>query len=324
MLQGESGLGKSMFLRDLVRRAPQIVVFLPATRCAQGVLEAIQGKLEGPARDPEYLRKLIYAGAIDIAIDGLNEVSADTRARVVQFAESNFKGNLIIATQPMEWSAPPLARTFVLLPLADQQIEAFLSSRQTVLPDDVEVTSEDYRDRCRQFLKGALSDALPEPTREANRRVLSNPMDLSLVAQMLARGQIPDLFQLQEQHYRVMAEDYKQRNQDHEFPLKAFAARVYDMRCTDETAFASGEFPNELAAMARHKMVIPRHTAEQEADAAPRWTFRHDKVMDYFLVQAFLGPGNERPTNASRRSAISRHLFAACQSAAVRGGGKAA
>jgi hypothetical protein len=39
----------------------------------------------------------------------------------------------------------------------------------------------------------------------------------------------------------------------------------------------------------------PRHTAEQDADAAPRWTFRHDKVMDYFLVQAFFGPGNERP-----------------------------
>jgi hypothetical protein len=42
-------------------------------------------------------------------------------------------------------------------------------------------------------------------------------------------------------------------------------------------------------------MVIPRQTAEQEAAAAPRWTFRHDKVMDYFLVQAFLGPDNERP-----------------------------
>jgi hypothetical protein len=133
VLEGESGFGKSMFLRDLVRRAPQIVVFLPATKCAQGVLEAIQAKLEGPARDPEYLRKLIYAGAIDIAIDGLNEVSAETRARAVQFAESNFKGNLIIATQPMEWSAPPLARTFVLLPLATEQIEAFLSSHRAVL-----------------------------------------------------------------------------------------------------------------------------------------------------------------------------------------------
>ena len=91
---GESGLGKSMFLRDLVRRASQTVVFLPATRCAQGVLDAIQGKLEGPARDPEYLRKLIYAGAIDSAIDGLNEVSTDTRARVVEFAETQDRAAL--------------------------------------------------------------------------------------------------------------------------------------------------------------------------------------------------------------------------------------
>ena len=75
-----------MFLRDLVRRASQTVVFLPATRCAQGVLDAIQGKLEGPARDPEYLHKL--------AIDGLNEVSTDTRARVVEFAETRDRAAL--------------------------------------------------------------------------------------------------------------------------------------------------------------------------------------------------------------------------------------
>ena len=84
---GESGLGKSMFLRDLVRRASQTVVFLPATRCAQGVLDAIRARWKARP-DPEYLRKLIYAGAIDSAIDGLNEVSADTRARVVEFAET--------------------------------------------------------------------------------------------------------------------------------------------------------------------------------------------------------------------------------------------
>ena len=44
--------------------------------------------------DPEYLCKLIYAGAIDSAIDGLNEVSADTRARVVEFAETQDRAAL--------------------------------------------------------------------------------------------------------------------------------------------------------------------------------------------------------------------------------------
>ena len=47
--------------------------------------------------------------------------------------------------------------------------------------------------------------------------------------------------------------------------------------------------------MARHKMIVPYHEQAAEADAVPHWAFRHDKIMDFFLVQAFLGLGNERP-----------------------------
>jgi hypothetical protein len=68
------------------------------------------------------------------------------------------------------------------------------------------------------------------------------------------------------------------------------------MRVNDEPAFRDDEFPNELAAMARHKMVIPYQEMAVAAGAKPRWTFRHDKIMDYFLVRAFLGEDNPRPT----------------------------
>ena len=304
ILEGESGLGKSMFLRHLVRDYQRLVVFLRAGDCSSGVLEAVQAKLEGPARDADYLRKLVYAGAIDVVIDGLNEVSADTRATIVEFSRRFLRGNLLLATQPMEWDPPPLAKIYALRPLADEQIETFLIGRLHTL--QVESTSvesnnssglsaEQFAKRCQDYVRGSLNGQLPKSTLDAARTVLSNPMDLTIVAQMLVHDQTPNLFELQQQHFRLMAEDYEQRYSGNAFPLNAFAERVYEMRLEDQPTFRENEFANELAAMARFKMIVPYHELAMKADAAPLWTFRHDKIMDFFLVQAFLGPGNERP-----------------------------
>ena len=79
VLIGDSGLGKSMFLRHLAKTSKQTVVYLPASKCEKGVIAAIQAKLHGQAQDAQFLKNLIYSGAIDICIDGLNEVTADTR-----------------------------------------------------------------------------------------------------------------------------------------------------------------------------------------------------------------------------------------------------
>ncbi|BAY36171.1 hypothetical protein NIES2111_04930 [Nostoc sp. NIES-2111] len=88
ILEGDSGLGKSMFLRHLLQNSRRIVVYLPAQKCHKGVIEAIQDKLHGQAQDADFLKNLIYSGAIDICIDGLNEVTAETRAKICQFVES--------------------------------------------------------------------------------------------------------------------------------------------------------------------------------------------------------------------------------------------
>jgi hypothetical protein len=295
VLEGESGLGKTMFLRHLVGRSRRIAVYLPAAKCDAGVAEAVQAKLHGPAADPRYLRNLIYAGAIDICIDGLNEVSAVTRAKVASFAESYFKGNIIIGTQPMEWSPPSTARTFVIQPLETDRIKAFLSSRGPILPADAEVTGPAYEAACAAYLEGALFTDQPEATLAAIRRALSNPMDLTTVAVMLARGRHPDLFHLQEQQYRLMAEDYARVNVGHAFPLEAFSERVYEMRLNDETALADTEFQAETACMARHKMTLSRQVQIDAQGFVTQWYFRHDKIMEFFIVQAFLGPANDRP-----------------------------
>ena len=131
LLVGDSGAGKSFFLRHLVSRSQRVVVYLSAQRCVSGVMEAIQQKLHGPARDPDYLQELIYVGSIDVCIDGLNEVSAEIRAYISAFLEQHFHGNVILATQRMQWTPPAtVKKTFELQLLTDQKIRDFLRSRK--------------------------------------------------------------------------------------------------------------------------------------------------------------------------------------------------
>jgi hypothetical protein len=299
VLEGESGLGKSMFARHLVQRSKRIVVYLPAEKCASGVMEAIQAKLHGPAKDAEFLRNLIYSGAIDLCIDGLNEVTADTRAKVAAFVESYFKGNVLMVTQPLEWRPPSTAPIEMMQPLTPDQIEGFLVSRQGTFRDDTPIMSGNYDEACRTFLKEALSDQQPMEILEAAQRILSNPMDLTLVAQMIASGHRPDLFRLQEQQYTVMAADYKRIHRDRDFPLMGFAERVFQLRLKDQLALPAEEYLDELKVMQRHKMVLTHHS-EARGTPTVECRFRHEKIREFFLVQAFLGSNNDRPTTYLR------------------------
>jgi HEAT repeat protein len=290
VLVGNSGLGKSMFLRHLVKTSPRIVVYLPAQKCEKGVIEAIQVKLHGQAQDAEFLKNLIYSGAIDICIDGLNEVTADTRAKITQFVECYFRGNIIMTTQPLEWIPPSTAKIFELQPLQRQQIEQFLISRQLRLPKDAKIQGDEYQQACKKYLTQALNEQQPREELDAAQRILSNPMDLSVVALMLSQGKQPNLFYLQEQQYKSMAEEYLQEwNQ--EFPLKKFSEAVYDMRLNDKQALPADEFYQALMSLEdeKYKMVVSRQWKDEKDEAKKEWYFRHDKIMDFFLVQNFLG-----------------------------------
>ncbi len=293
VLEGESGIGKTIFLRSLVKRARRVVVYLPAKKCVGGVLEAIQAKLHGPAQDPAFLRNLIYSGALDICIDGLNEVSADARAKITGFVESYFKGNILMSTQPLEWTPPATAKSYVLEPLTESQIETFLLTRKDNLPYYAQLVGNAYEQTCRHYLTATLDPQQSPETLAAMRQLLSNPMDLTLVAAMLARGETPDLFRLQQQQYRIMAEDYRQKHL-HKFPLRQFAEAVYQMRLKDEDTLSVGEFAEELQCMEHHKMAVSR-SLDEGGKSRTEWHFRHDKIADFFVVQAFLGPDNDKP-----------------------------
>ncbi len=294
VLIGDSGLGKSMFLRHLAKTSQQTVVYLLASKCEKGVIAAIQAKLHGQAQDAGFLKNLIYSGAIDICIDGLNEVTADTRSQIKQFVESYFRGNIIMTTQPLEWEPPTTAKIFYLKPLQQQQIEEFLISRQLHNGEDVTVQGAEYENACKKYLKQAFDNKQPQEELDAIERVLSNPMDLTLVAQMLSQGKQPDLFRLQEQQYNLMAAEYKQE-WGHSFPLKKFSSSVYEMRLNDGTTLDAEEYHQELLSLEdqKYKMVISRQWQNKNGEAMQEWYFRHDKIMDFFLVQNFLGDSDE-------------------------------
>jgi HEAT repeat protein len=290
ILIGESGLGKTMFLRHLAYTSRRIIVYLPAEKCKAGVMEAIHAKVIGQARDASYLRNLIWAGALDIYVDGLNEVTAGTRESISRFAESYFRGNILMATQPIDWRPPATARVYVLEPLERDQISKFLWQHEQFLRDDAVLRGTAYRDACERYLNEALRIDQPNETLHASMRSLSNPMDLTIVGDMIARDQHPDIFHLQQQQYDMMAAEFAVANGPKSFPLKEFSEMVYHMRLVDQRGIPSERFDAELVCMEQFKMVLRR----QESDAKRHWTFRHDKVMDFFIVQAFLGSDNSR------------------------------
>jgi HEAT repeat protein len=290
VLEGDSGLGKSMFLRHLVKNSQRILVYLPAQKCHKGVIEAIQDKLHGQAQDAGFLKNLIYSGAIDICIDGLNEVTAETRAKIVQFVESYFRGNIIMTTQPLEWTPPSTAKIYKLQPLEPQQIQEFLFSRQPRLPRNAQVQGVDYDQACTNYLTEVLKPQQAKEELDAAQRILSNPMDLTVVALMLSQGKYPNLFRLQEQQYNSMATEYLQEWKQ-EFPLKKFSAAVYEMRVEDKQALPADEFDQVIKSLSdeKYKMVVSRQWQDEKGEAKKEWYFRHDKIMDFFLVQNFIG-----------------------------------
>ena len=292
-LEGESGLGKTMFLRYLIRHSRRTAIYLRADNCSKGVIEAIQSKLHGPAQDPGFLKSLIHTGAIDICIDGLNEVSPDTRAHITEFVQNYPKANIIIASQPLEWIPPSTLKTYILQPLEEKQIETFLLTRKQSLPPDASVTGKDLEQACMNFLSDILNDELPVERIASAKRVLSNPIDLTLVALMLAYGQYPDLFHLMEQQFDLMNNDYK-RLYNSDFPLIAFSEMVFRMRLDDKIALYQKEYLNEIKSMEKHKMVLSRSIMDAQEKISTQWYFRHDKIMDYFITCTFLGPNNIR------------------------------
>jgi HEAT repeat protein len=296
VLEGQSGLGKTMLLLHLARKAKSTVVYVRAVECKKGVVAAIQGKLQGQAQDEKYLKTLIYAGAVDVLIDGLNEATPDTRARITKDVQDSFKGNFIVATQALDWEPPATARVYVLKPLRPMQIEAFQLQQWPSLAAEAKVTKEEYDRANHEYLARILNEAQGQDTDDARLVVLSNPMEAMLAAELISKGEVPDLFRLVEQQYDAMAKEFEEQN-SRPFPLISFAERVYDWKDSGNPYISVDGFELEFQSLVKHKLLLQREERlkkETSEEEVRRWFFRHDKITDFFLVPAFRGDHSNR------------------------------
>lgn len=228
----------------------------------------------------------------------LNEVNPDTHAKISNFVENYFKGNIILATQPLEWTPPATINTFVLQLLKPDQIKVFLKSRYQILKNP-QIRAEEYEAACRTYLSETMNERQSEDLYDSNHIILSNPLDLTIMAQMLANGEKPDLFNLQKQQYNMMAQEYKRIHIRKEFPLSEFSELVYKMRINNNVQIPSDDFIEAVKCMERYKMVLCRKVKNTAEKTITSYYFRHDKIMEYFIAQTFLGENNKR---------ISKHL----------------
>jgi len=301
LLEGESGLGKTMYLKYLVRKSKRLSVYLRADRCKKSVINAIKEKIPSiELQNSKFLDSLIYSGSLDIYIDGLNEVNAETRVLITQFVEKFFKTNIILTSQFLEWKAPVNIKKYILQPLDQEVIEEFLISREYK-------KNEQFINRCKEYLSKTLNKEQPEHILEFVTKLHSNPMDLTVISSMLLENIEPDPLKLQQQQYKIMAKDYMKHNINKPFPLKAFSEHIYQMRLRNEYELYHDEFPAELSCMERSKMVLARtddnddQTIKYDSQSVimkenniRKYYFRHDKIMEFFIAQTFLGDLNER------------------------------
>ena len=285
LLIGESGLGKTMYLRklasDYASSQQTIAVYLRAASCQDGVVQAIKDKVKGIARDTDFLEPLIYIGAIDIFIDGLNEVSPDIRSSIRQFLESYPRGKCILTSQPIQGLPIVNIQPYRLLPLNNDQLLAFLLKRNQA--EGHSVTQADAESYLTQMLQSAT--LLPKE-REGNKKILSNPLDLTLVGELLAAGVKPNLNQLQEELYNQMLKNYDRQRTTGAgpFPIKDFSEKAYERKLiSDDNSMDVTGFADEVNCMEDRKMLY-----KKENEEGVEWFFRHDKIQDFFLLKAFL------------------------------------
>ena len=297
VLQGQSGLGKTLFLQQLALRSRRTLVFLWATDCVDGVVPAIQRRLQGQARDETYLRTLIYAGALDVLIDALNEASPETRIFISQFVEEHFKGNFVVTTQPMNWTPPATARVFQLQPLRPEQIGEFLKKQWSAVNTIAKLTQEAYEQAVASHVSTLPQAADSGKPVDPRLLVLCNPMDASLAAELLAQGETLDLFRLVEQKFQKMADAFRVEN-GRDFPRDTFAECVYEWRkAGSKDDMDVKGFEIEVGGLSKHRLMIQRTDRIKKAQGEEDrtwWFFRHDRIMEFFLVPAFLGPEHKQ------------------------------
>jgi HEAT repeat protein len=300
ILVGESGLGKTTLLRWLTRKAvdqDRLVAFLDARRCAEGVYPALTKMVEGIVKEETFLRTLIHCRDLVVVIDGVNEVSPDTRARIIDFAVSHADADVLLATQPILWDSPLSLPERTLRPLSENDLEAFLLCFEEFLPEGAVVTGADYRKAVQAFVKDIQSQRDPE-VRTHDLTIVSNPIDLTLVSELLASGEVPEPSRLDEQIFEKAEKKWNSLNQNAPFPLDDFAEYCFTQRKNDSRRIEDPRFNDLAAVLEQYRILIPRTEKVKDGSGTVDRTyhvFRHERLANFFMFHAFVGPhGHDR------------------------------
>jgi len=285
VLRGESGLGKTTLLQALAGRASRPVALLRAVECSGGLMESLRSRLPRRARgDAAFLRGLVIRGSPDILVDAVHEALPEVRAKLSAEVESLAGANVLLTTQPVEWTPPTGAAVWQLEPLRVQDISPFLLKQGTAAVEAAGAGSLAERQRAFAARAAAFLDELeklpPESARAVSlRRMLGNPMEAVLAAELLAAGQTPDPDRLLEQRMEHLTEDYTVEHGG-EFPGSAFAEHLRSWRASGAPLLRLDVFAGVASFLARHRLL------RKMADGAEAWRFRHDKIMEWFLRAA--------------------------------------
>jgi hypothetical protein len=238
-----------------------------------------------------FIRSMVHTRAMMVIIDGLNEVSADTREKVSAFARDMSKGDIFISTQPIEWLPPKGARIVDLLPLDRTEARDFLLTRPVGCDTSQPRHGEAYAEAVTAFIRQALDEAPTEDDRRAAAVMLSNPFDLSFAADLIAQGTMPHAMALIDAAFRMADEGsagqpgYRTVN-GQPFPLVRFGRHAVDMRLEDRNWFKPDEFSAETSCLLTWRLLVPR-AIKGTTGIMERIQFRHDRVWDFFIAAAF-------------------------------------
>jgi hypothetical protein len=255
-------------------------------------LETLRRRLPGHAQgDPAFLRKLVKSGSLLIMIDAVHEASVSVQERLVNEVESLSGGRFLLTTQPVVRIAPKDSTVCEVLPLRTEDVSAFLLKQGTAAIESMgagslAAKSQAFSSRVRAFLDEIAALPFDDPRAESIRRMLSNPLEAVLAAEILAAGgDAPVPGRLLAQRIAHIEQDYAAAHGE-AFPAMAFASHLCACRLSGAPSLSMLGFEDVAALLARHRLL--RKGPGEDAG----WRFRHDKIMDWFLLPA-LSPSQE-------------------------------